>query len=123
MEYVLPVGFSILVFCIVQSIIEIRRKEKYGASLYVVFGVLDILLCAGILFSLRLFENAFAGSSNSHASNTVVTVYDIGGDVVRQYEGASGIETDKQSYILFEDEQGKRHVIYYTTGTVTVDEK
>lgn len=24
--------------------------------------------------------------------------------------------------ILFDDEQGKRHVIYYPTGTVTVDE-
>ena len=30
---------------------------------------------------------------------------------------------DQQSYILFDDEEGKRHIIYYTTGTITVDEK
>lgn len=53
----------------------------------------------------------------------VVTVYDIDGDVIAQYSGRFDIETDRQSYILFDDEEGKRHIIYYTTGTITVDEK
>ncbi len=53
----------------------------------------------------------------------VITVYDIDGDVIAQYSGRFDIETDRQSYILFDDEEGKRHIIYYTTGTITVDEK
>lgn len=53
----------------------------------------------------------------------VVSVYDIDGDLIVQYSGKFDIETDRESYILFDDEQGKRHIIYYTTGTIIVDEK
>lgn len=53
----------------------------------------------------------------------VVSVYDIDGDLIAQYSGKFDIETDRESYILFDDEQGKRHIIYYTTGTIIVDEK
>ena len=52
-----------------------------------------------------------------------VSVYDINGDLIEQYTGRFDIETDRESYILFDDEAGKRHIIYYTTGTVIVDEK
>lgn len=52
----------------------------------------------------------------------VVTVYDINGGIIETYEGKFDIETDRESYILFDDEQGLRHIIYYTTGTITVDE-
>ena len=54
--------------------------------------------------------------------NRVVTVYDVNGNVIATYEGRFDIETDKDSYILFDDEDGYRHVIYYTTGTITIDE-
>ena len=54
--------------------------------------------------------------------NRVVTVYDVNGNVIATYEGRFDIETDKDSYILFDDEDGFRHVIYYTTGTITIDE-
>ena len=51
-----------------------------------------------------------------------VSVYDINGDLIEQYTGRFDIETDRESYILFDDEAGKRHMIYYTTGTVIIDE-
>ena len=54
--------------------------------------------------------------------NRVVTIYDVNGNVIATYEGRFDIETDKDSYILFDDEDGYRHVIYYTTGTITIDE-
>ena len=54
--------------------------------------------------------------------NRIVTVYDVNGNVIATYEGRFDIETDKDSYILFDDEDGYRHVIYYTTGTITIDE-
>ena len=53
----------------------------------------------------------------------VVSVYDLEGELIKRYEGKFDIETDNENYILFDDEQGKRHIIYNTTGTVIVDEK
>lgn len=51
-----------------------------------------------------------------------VSVYDINGELIKQYSGRFDIETDNESYILFDDENGDRHIIYYTTGTIIVDE-
>lgn len=51
-----------------------------------------------------------------------VIVYDINGDVITTYTGKFDIETDNEKYILFDDEDGLRHIIYYTTGTVIVNE-
>lgn len=51
-----------------------------------------------------------------------VIVYDINGDVITTYTGKFDIETDNEKYILFDDENGLRHIVYYTTGTVIVNE-
>lgn len=53
----------------------------------------------------------------------VVSVYDINGKLIQKYEGRFDVETDNDNYILFDDEEGKRHIIFYKTGTVIVDEK
>ncbi len=51
-----------------------------------------------------------------------VSVYDINGNLIKEYAGRFDIETDHASYILFDDENGDRHMIYYTTGTIIIDE-
>lgn len=54
-----------------------------------------------------------------------VTVLDISGKQIAKYSGKFDIETgnsDNASYVLFDDENGKRHIIYYTTGTIIIDE-
>ena len=50
-----------------------------------------------------------------------ITVYDVEGDVIAKYEGKFDIEYDNDR-ILFDDEEGLRHIIYYPTGNVIVDE-
>jgi len=50
-----------------------------------------------------------------------VNVYDMNGDVIVTYRGKFDVEHDADK-VLFDDESGKRHIIYYTTGTITVDE-
>lgn len=52
----------------------------------------------------------------------VVTVYDVEGDVIQRYDGKFDVTYDDDR-ILFDDENGKRHVIYYSTGNVIIDEK
>lgn len=56
----------------------------------------------------------------------IVYVYDVSGELIKQYEGKFDIEVSNSSgtpYIVFDDDKGKRHIIYYTTGTIIVDEK
>lgn len=58
--------------------------------------------------------------------NRIVSVYDVGGELIQQYTGKFDIETGNASgapYIVFDDENGKRHIVYYTTGTILIDEK
>jgi hypothetical protein len=52
-----------------------------------------------------------------------VQVYDVNGEIIKEYEGKFDVETDKETYILFDDEDGKRHIVYFTTGTIVIDEK
>ena len=51
-----------------------------------------------------------------------VKVYDIDGDLVAEYSGKFDIETDHTTYILWDDEKGMRHIIYFSTFNVIIDE-
>ena len=51
-----------------------------------------------------------------------VKVYDIDGDLVAEYSGKFDIETDNETYILWDDENGKRHIIYFSTFNIIIDE-
>lgn len=50
-----------------------------------------------------------------------VKVYDINGEVVESYRGRFDVSyTDER--IMFDDEQGHRHIIYFKTGMITVND-
>lgn len=51
-----------------------------------------------------------------------VKVYDINGEIVAEYEGKFDVDHN-QSRIISDDENGKRHIIYYNMATVIIDEK
>lgn len=51
-----------------------------------------------------------------------VKVYDVKGDIIAEYEGKFDIDSN-ENRIIFDDENGKRHIIYYKTATVVIDEK
>lgn len=51
-----------------------------------------------------------------------VSVYDLSGNLVKEYTGTFDIETDNESYILWDDEMGKRHIIYFSTFNIIIDE-
>ena len=50
-----------------------------------------------------------------------VTVYDMEGDIIKEYEGKFDVDYDNDR-IIFDDEHGLRHIIYYPTGTVIIDD-
>lgn len=58
--------------------------------------------------------------------NRTVSVYDVNGELIKTYEGKFDVEVGNSSgnpYIVFDDENNKRHIVYYTTGTILIDEK
>lgn len=66
--------------------------------------------------ALKTQESNFGGGITRE-----VKVFDATGDVIATYKGKFDIEYDNDR-ILFDDESGLRHIIYYPTGTVIVDE-
>lgn len=108
--------------CFLMSETSSERVLCLGVSVAFIFIVLGAML---------FYYNATASGKRAFKSQKselengierVVTVYDMEGDVIKVYDGKFDITYDNDR-ILFDDEQGKRHVIYYPTGTVTVDEK
>jgi len=89
-------------------------------------SILAIIVIVGLI--AWWFFGTAAGSrslktlrSNVSGIERTVTVYDINGNILREYTGRFDVEYD-ENRILFDDEDGKRHVIYYTTGTVIIEE-
>lgn len=84
----------------------------------------------GVIMLSRFYLSTASGqrmqkswvSEVSNGIERTVTVYDINGKVIKQYSGKFDVDYD-ESRIIFDDESGKRHIIYYTTGTVIIDEK
>ena len=109
-------------FCIAVS------ETNFGKTLWLAVSIALIIIVFG---SMLFYYNATASGKRAFKSQKselengierVVTVYDMEGDVIKVYDGKFDVTYDDDR-ILFDDEQGKRHVIYYPTGTVTVDEK
>lgn len=44
------------------------------------------------------------------------------GELLAEYSIGSDIETDLSTYILWDDEMGKRHIVYFSTFNVIIDE-
>ena len=82
--------------------------------------------------ALKVVSDAFGGEKNMRAIknkfsnytgglNRVVEVYDVNGQLIKSYKGKFDIEYEDER-ILFDDEDGNRHIIYFKTGQVIVDE-
>ena len=91
----------------------------------------SLIIIGGVVgFQFWYFKNTASGnramkSQESELQNGIVRevkVYDVNGKVIQEYEGKFDIKYD-ESRILFDDENGKRHTIYYSTGTIIIDEK
>ena len=109
------------------ALIGSNQGDGQGA----VIGILIGIIFTGIILGTMLwyYNSTAAGaralktqeSNLNMGINRKVTVYDMEGDAIQEYEGKFDVEYDNDR-ILFDDENGLRHVIYYPTGTVIIDE-
>ena len=102
-------------------------SEVIGGLIGVIVG---IIISFFILLGFNWYFNSTARgiralktqeSNLNNGINRKVTVYDVNGNVIQEYEGKFDVEYDDDR-ILFDDEKGLRHIIYYPTGTVIIDE-
>lgn len=105
--------------------------ERRGRLLCRVFAALTLIITivsCGVYIWYRSNSESGRRALRDQESNLTggiertVSVYDINGNLIKEYSGKFDIETDHTRYILFDDENGDRHMIYYTTGTIIIDE-
>lgn len=101
-----------------------------GIAVIIIGVIIGIAMSAGSLIYSQTESGKRALKDQKSEFNggieRTLTVYDINGNIIEQYEGKFDVkmtQNDQNSYIKFDDENGKRHLIYYTTGTVIIDEK
>lgn len=122
------VGIIILIGGIILGMWSIFADSKRAGACIIVVCVILAALFIVLPFVYMTTETGKRALKDQQSNfgdgiDRVVRVYDINGKIIEQYDGKFDIETNNNDYILFDDENGKRHIIYYTTGTVIVDEK
>ena len=121
-----------IIFCVICTILVIFLGVMIGSSTKPLVGILIAgILVAGIWGGSHWYYNNTASGARaikdqqSNFNNGIerhIVVKDYSGGIIAEYEGKMDIETDNESYVLFDDEEGKRHIIYNTTGFILIDE-
>ena len=114
----------------VLAVISAKEQETGFALGSLLLGlILGGLLIGGAIFYLNTESGKRAikdmESEMNNGINRTVSVYDVNGELIKEYRGKFDVDTgscETAPYIVFDDENGKRHIIYYTTGTITIDE-
>ena len=130
---VIILGIIIFVVCLIFAFRNIfGRYKEYGiATLQIIGGIVALAVTVGgSIFYLNTETGKRAikdlqSEMNSGIERTV-QVYDVSGELIKEYSGKFDVETGNSNgttYIVFDDENGKRHIVYYTTGTILIDEK
>ena len=133
----MTIGMIALVVCVAIAGLGFAVLMIWGAieesSIgYAIASVITILITCVICFFICWYQlNTESGkralkdqqSNLSGGIMRTVQVYDVNGELIKEYEGKFDVETDEETYILFDDENGKRHIVYFTTGTIVIDEK
>ena len=126
------VGFVIAALIIILIGLSAGVTLSDGRAVGAIVGTLCGMIVSAILlgFMLWYFGNTENGkrAMKTQESNfnggieRTVKVYDIKGEIIAEYEGKFDVDYN-ESRIIFDDENGKRHIIYYKTATVVIDEK
>ena len=118
---VLVAGIGALIYGFVND------EAAMGIGIFIIGLIVGLFsIIAPIVYSnTAAGQRAYKDQQSNFNVNQItreVIVYDINGNIITTYTGKFDIETDNEKYILFDDEDGLRHIIYYTTGTVIVNE-
>lgn len=126
------IGVAVLVGGLIWGICLVQDDYERGAGIAVI--IISLIIAALCIAIPPIYMKTEAGaralkdqqSNFNQGMERTVEVYDVNGKMIKKYEGRFDIETDNVNgcpYIVFDDEKDKRHIIYYTTGTIIIDEQ
>ncbi len=103
-----------------------KGNKKKSIAIIVASVIVVIAIWGGMIW---YYQNTASGaraiktqeSNFSRGLERHIRIYDINGKLLEEYKGKLDIEYDDDG-ILFDDENGLRHIIYYGQDTVLVDE-
>lgn len=107
------------------------KEQEAGAA---VASLLVGIISGGLFIGSAIFYlNTESGkraikdmeSEMNNGIRRTVSIYDVNGELIKEYKGKFDVDTGNSEtapYIVFDDENGKRHIVYYTTGTILIDE-
>ena len=130
MTYGAIIVCSIITLIIVGMCLGIGYSAGSGIKDVIIGGFVGALIsaimwgCVGWYYNSTEAGKRARKSQDSNFNGGItrrVRVYDMYGDVLEEYTGKFDVDYGSER-ILFDDENGKRHVIYYKSGTVIVDE-
>ncbi len=104
---------------------EFEKFRRRGIVRMIAAVLIFFIIAAVIIFVNRASINRAFKDVKSEYNNGMprtIEVYSPDGNLLQKYDGKIDVETNP-SYILFEDEDGKRHIIYPGASTVLIDEK
>lgn len=118
-------GIIISLLLIIGTILFLGHRSPVATVIVAI--VLVAVLWTGLFW---YYNNTASGAraikdQQSNFNNGIerrIVVKDYSGNIIAEYEGKMDIETNNENYILFDDEEGKRHIIYNTTGFILIDE-
>lgn len=104
---------------------EFEKLRRRG-TVRMIAAVLTILILAVVIIFINRasIKRAFKDvkSEYNNGMPRTIEVYSPDGNLLQKYDGKIDVETNP-SYIVFEDEDGKRHIIYPGASTVLIDEQ
>ena len=122
--------FGFIFLCIVITIVAVAITSDSTAG-WVISLIIGLVLIIGAFLGMHwYYGNTQSGkramktqqSNFEEGLERTVRVYDIEGDLIQEYSGKFDVDYDAER-IIFDDDNGKRHIIYYSTATVIIDEK
>lgn len=103
---------------------EFEKLRRRG-TVRMIAAVLTILILAVVIIFINRasIKRAFKDvkSEYNNGMPRTIEVYSPDGNLLQKYDGK--LLQKNPSYIVFEDEDGKRHIIYPGASTVLIDEK
>ena len=131
----MTIGAIILDLCLLISIVGISMGIYFNAyeneiRNAIISFIVGIIILGGIIgFQFYYYNNLESGKRAMKTQQSEfkgglkreIVVYDVNGKVIERFKGKFDVEYDDDR-ILFDDEKGNRHVIYYPTGTIIINE-
>ncbi len=121
----------LIAICIVAAIcLTVYAASESSIITAVVAWLVCITICGLLIFALYFTEAGKRAQKSMHSQvdgglNRCVKVYDVKGELIAEYKGKFDVAesaTEGITKVKF-DCDGKRHIIYGSTGTIIIDEE